>query len=66
MDITYKKYYNPPIPAMRTLRVSFTDYDGKPYDFQNKDHLIELQFECFKIKENIMTFFDSHSAHLEP
>lgn len=48
MDITYKKYYNPPIPAMRTLRVSFTDYDGKPYDFQNKDHLIELQFECFK------------------
>ena len=48
MDITYKKYYNPPIPAMRTLRISFTDYDGNPYDFQNKDHLIELKFVCFK------------------
>jgi len=48
MDASYIKQYNPPIPAMRTLRIRFSDYDGNDYDFSNMDHLIELRFCCFK------------------
>lgn len=48
IDANYKKYYNPPVPALSTLDISFTDYDGNLYDFQNQDHLIELEFCCFK------------------
>ena len=48
IDANYKKFYNPPIPSMATLRISFTDYNGQLYDFQNQDHMIELMFCCFK------------------
>jgi len=48
IDANYKKFYNPPIPSMSTLRISFTDYNGQLYDFQNQDHMIELMFCCFK------------------
>lgn len=48
IDSNYKKFYNPPIPAMTTLRISFQDYNGQLYDFQNQDHMIELMFCCFK------------------
>lgn len=48
IDANYKKFYNPPIPSMTTLRISFTDYNGQLYDFQNQDHMIELMFCCFK------------------
>lgn len=48
IDANYKKFYNPPIPTMTTLRLSFQDYDGQLYDFQNQDHMIELMFCCFK------------------
>ena len=48
IDANYKKYYNPPIPSMATLRISFKDYNGQLYDFQNQDHMIELMFCCFK------------------
>lgn len=58
MDSTYKKYYNPPIPAMQTLRVKFTDYDGKLYDFHNQDHLLELEFCCFKNQRKYNDIFE--------
>lgn len=58
MDVTYKKYYNPPIPAMQTLRIKFTDYDGNLYDFHNQDHLLELQFCCFKNQRKYDDIFD--------
>lgn len=48
VDSNYKKYYNPPIPSMATLKISFKDYNGQLYDFQNQDHMIELLFCCFK------------------
>lgn len=48
VDMNYKKYYNPPIPAMNSLKIDFKDYDGNEYDFQNQDHMIELLFCCFK------------------
>lgn len=48
IDSNYKKFFNPPIPSMAKLRISFKDYYGQLYDFQNQDHLIELMFCCFK------------------
>lgn len=57
IDSNYKKFYNPPIPSMRTLRIRFTDYDGKPYDFQNQDHLLELEFSCFKNQRKYSEIF---------
>ena len=47
-DLNYKKFYNPPIPSMAKLRISFKDYNGQLYDFQNQDHMFELMFCCFK------------------
>lgn len=43
-----KKHFNPPVAKLSKLRISFYDYDGKPYDFQNQDHRIELLFTSFK------------------
>lgn len=57
IDSNYKKFYNPPIPAMTTLRISFQDYNGELYDFQNQDHLIELLFCCFKNQRKYNAIF---------
>lgn len=43
-----KKYLNPPIARMQKVRLSFRDYYGNLYDFQNHDHRIELVFESRK------------------
>jgi hypothetical protein len=48
IDTNYKKTFNPPIPSLTTLKISFKDYDGNLYDFQNQDHMIELLICCFK------------------
>ena len=48
IETNYKKYFNPPINSLTTLSLSFYDYDGNLYDFQNQDHMIELLFCCFK------------------
>lgn len=40
-----KKYFNPIIGRVDRLKISFTDYYGNPYDFQNIDHRIEILFE---------------------
>jgi hypothetical protein len=42
------KYLNPPIARLTKIRISFTDYYGNLYDFQNHDHRIELVFESRK------------------
>ena len=57
IDANYKKFYNPPIPSMSTLRISFTDYNGQLYDFQNQDHMIELMFCCFKNQRKYNAIF---------
>ena len=57
IDSNYVKHYNPPIPAMTTLDISFTDYYGELYDFQNQDHLIELKFCCFKNQRKYVDIF---------
>tara|TARA_B100000405_G_C16713133_1_gene419990 strand:- start:2016 stop:2942 length:927 start_codon:yes stop_codon:yes gene_type:complete len=57
IDSNYVKHYNPPIPAMNTLDISFTDYEGNLYDFQNQDHFIELKFCCFKNQRKYADIF---------
>lgn len=51
-----KKYFNPIIPKLDKIRVSFTDYYGNPYDFQNHDHRIEILFESRKQLGRYMHF----------
>lgn len=43
-----KKWFNPPIARLLRIGVSFTDYYGNPYDFQNQDHRIEIMLESRK------------------
>lgn len=43
-DRNPEKKFNPPVPRFTRLRISFWDYDGNVYDFQNQDHRIELRF----------------------
>ena len=37
------KYFNPPLPTLSSLTLSFTDTEGNAYDFRGKDHTIVLQ-----------------------
>jgi hypothetical protein len=39
---TVEKTYDPPLERLARVAVSWTDYDGNPYDFQNQEHRIEL------------------------
>jgi hypothetical protein len=43
-----KKFFNPPIGRLTKLRLSFWDYYGNLYDFQNHDHRIDIMFESNK------------------
>jgi hypothetical protein len=42
------KTFNPPIARLYKLRLTFRDYYGNIYDFQNQDHRIEIMFESRK------------------
>lgn len=46
--LTIKKTFNPPIGRLSKLRISFKDYDGNPYDFQNYEHRLDILFESRK------------------
>lgn len=43
-DHVLKKKLSPPIQSLKKLSISFYDYDGNLYDFQNQDHRLELVF----------------------
>jgi hypothetical protein len=43
-----KKFFNPPIGRLTKLRLSFRDYYGNYYDFQNQDHRLDIMFESNK------------------
>jgi len=43
-----KKSFNPPMGRIDKLRIRFQDVNGQPYDFQNRDHLLEFAFESHK------------------
>lgn len=42
----YHKKFKPPLAKLPKLKISLTDYYGNLYDFQNKDHKLELMFVC--------------------
>lgn len=41
------KNYEPPLNSLKRLQISFYDYDGNLYDFQNQDHRLELEFSVW-------------------
>lgn len=43
-----RKTFNPPIARLSKLRITFKDFDGNLYDFQNHDHRLEIIFESHK------------------
>lgn len=43
-----KKVFNPPLARIDKLRIRFFDIYGNPYDFQNKDHVLEFTFDSHK------------------
>jgi len=47
IDTNYKMKFSPPIVSLKSIKLSFKDYDGNLYDFQNQDHMLELQFTCY-------------------
>jgi len=40
----FRKNWTPPLARVARIRMSFTDPDGQPYDFQNQDHRIDILF----------------------
>lgn len=42
------KTFSPPLASLNTLDLSFYDYNGNLYDFNNKDHNIEFRFTVMK------------------
>ena len=49
------KIFNPPLPFFQRLKISFHDYYGNLYDFNNIDHRIELQFGLIKQGRKLKT-----------
>jgi len=41
------KQFEPPINSLKKLHISFRDYYGNLYDFQNQDHRLELEFSVW-------------------
>lgn len=52
-----KKTFNPPQARLARIRLSFYDIYGNPYDFQNRDHVIEFNIELFKMQRKYMIPF---------
>lgn len=42
------KTFNPPTAFLETLNISFIDYNGNAYDFNNRDHVITLKISNLK------------------
>ena len=47
-DHPIKKFFNPRIARLAKIKVTFEDYYGNLYDFQNADHCFQIFFECHK------------------
>lgn len=43
-----KKYFPQPIASLSKLTIKFLDPDGNLYDFQNKDHRLEILLQSYK------------------
>lgn len=47
-DAAFEKSWNPPVARLSKLYIQFVGYDGRPYDFQNQEHRLELVFRTRK------------------
>jgi hypothetical protein len=43
--LLYQKRWDPPLARLARFSFRFTDYEGRPIDFQNQDHRLELLVE---------------------
>ena len=48
----FEKRWTPPLGRFARISVTFTDYDGHPYDFQNQDHVLHLLFTSMRQHRN--------------
>jgi hypothetical protein len=48
---TNKKEFKPPVAKFAKVRITFLDTYGEPYDFQNRDHRLELRFSSIRQKK---------------
>lgn len=44
-----RKNFNPPVAKLARLSITFRDYDGNLYDFQNHEHQLEIMLESYKV-----------------
>lgn len=42
----FEKTWSTPLARLAKLGVEITDYAGRPYDFQNQEHRLEILFTC--------------------
>jgi len=42
------KHFNPPLASLENINISFVDYNGNSYDFNNRDHMITLKISSLK------------------
>jgi hypothetical protein len=42
------KHFNPPTSSLEIINISFVDYNGNIYDFNNRDHVITLKISNLK------------------
>lgn len=54
---TIMKTFNPPIARLPKMHLSFFDRFGNPYDFQNRDHQIEILFTSNKQRRKYHSIF---------
>lgn len=54
-----RKAFTPAIASINKLKISFKDYDGNYYDFQNQNHRIEILFGTFKQTNKYENIFKS-------
>lgn len=43
-----RKRFSAALPSLKQIKLSFKTHDGSLYDFQNKDHTLELVYVCYK------------------
>lgn len=52
------KKFNPPLVNLNNIKISFYDYYGNEYDFQNQDHRIEFIFGTLKQMNKYQNIFE--------
>lgn len=53
-----RKDFNPPIPRLSKLQISFVDRNGDYIDFQNHDHYFIIRLESFRHTRKYASFVD--------